>query len=31
MKVLIYIYHGLIEKVIDISTNQEIDFEEVEA
>lgn len=30
MKVLVYMFRGLIDKVVDVDTGQEIDFEEVE-
>ena len=30
MKALVYMYKGLVSKVVDESTGQEIDFEEVE-
>ena len=30
MKVIVYMFRGLVNKVVDTETGQEIDFEEVE-
>ena len=30
MKAIVYMYNGLVSKVVDDSTGQEIEFEEVE-